>query len=419
MRLRLGSACAHGQWFKLMVSAARLACASMINEKLPMQHHDVLITIDIGKDQQHRNTNLHLPKRTIIMNASNAFRSSLMHQFIAQAKAQSRPPLALLSVISGDDDQLTLSGLVPPHPSMGSIGTGISSIHTSSLNSSVTCNVRRRHTDSEITRSQSGRISLNSSKNFSAIPQPDFHAEEYTQDEESSSDASVAISEQFQNLLQTRRTRGRLEPLAILPPLYESQQDFFVAALDRAVKCGYQAPNHKRTEPFVFKRMISPSKTTQRLAEISYHVNLRKQLSKEGMDLETATVLAENKQAKWSKIPAFLVTTVREESYQYDPDAENLDEYSELPYKAPATELELENYAAASAAVQNVLLSLHSEKIATKWATGPVIKTPAFRELIEADPRDRVVALVMVGGHGPADPRPRRRKNRHESLEDI
>ena len=54
-------------------------------------------------------------------------------------------------------------------------------------------------------------------------------------------------------------------------------------------------------------------------------------------------------------------------------------------------------YAAACAAVQNVLLSLHAEHIASKWATGPVIETPAFRELINADPTDRIVALIMIG----------------------
>ena len=48
--------------------------------------------------------------------------------------------------------------------------------------------------------------------------------------------------------------------------------------------------------------------------------------------------------------------------------------------------------------MQNVLLSLHAEGIGSKWATGPVIHTPAFRELVHAQPSDRVAALIMVGG---------------------
>ncbi len=50
------------------------------------------------------------------------------------------------------------------------------------------------------------------------------------------------------------------------------------------------------------------------------------------------------------------------------------------------------------AAVQNVLLSLHAEGIGSKWATGPVVRTPAFRQLVQAAPTDRVAALIMVGG---------------------
>lgn len=58
----------------------------------------------------------------------------------------------------------------------------------------------------------------------------------------------------------------------------------------------------------------------------------------------------------------------------------------------------LSQYAAACAAIQNVLLSLHAEGIGSKWATGPVILTPAFRNLIDASPTDRIAGLIMVGG---------------------
>lgn len=54
-------------------------------------------------------------------------------------------------------------------------------------------------------------------------------------------------------------------------------------------------------------------------------------------------------------------------------------------------------YASTCAAIQNILLSLHAEQIASKWATGPVVQTPAFRHLVGATPCDRIVALIMVG----------------------
>ena len=57
-----------------------------------------------------------------------------------------------------------------------------------------------------------------------------------------------------------------------------------------------------------------------------------------------------------------------------------------------------EQYASACAAIQNVLLSLHAEGIGSKWATGPVIQTLAFRKLVDAAPTDRIAGLIMVGG---------------------
>ena len=44
------------------------------------------------------------------------------------------------------------------------------------------------------------------------------------------------------------------------------------------------------------------------------------------------------------------------------------------------------------------MLSLHANGIATKWATGPVVQTPAFRQLVHAEPSDRIAGLIMIGG---------------------
>lgn len=72
--------------------------------------------------------------------------------------------------------------------------------------------------------------------------------------------------------------------------------------------------------------------------------------------------------------------------------------YEPMPIIPLDAEREMEDYASTCAAVQNVLLSLHAEKIASKWATGPVIRTRAFRELVGAiHPDDRIVALIMIG----------------------
>jgi len=168
--------------------------------------------------------------------------------------------------------------------------------------------------------------------------------------------------------------------------MYESEQDYFIDALERAVKCG-QATT--RTDPFTFKRLIAPSQATERLAEIAYQVDLRhKQPGKSSKS-------AERKRDKYSQIPAFLVTTVSEDSL--DTDLESVsDEYDLLPYTPPSEEA-LDDYAKTCAAVQNVLLSLRSENINAKWTNGPLLRTPAFRKLIRAESNDRVVGLILVG----------------------
>ena len=94
--------------------------------------------------------------------------------------------------------------------------------------------------------------------------------------------------------------------------------------LERAVLCGCQAPNHKRTEPFSFERMIALSPAREPLADIFYHVTLCKQQQKQKnnnnnnksmqqQDLVTLKEMeqtAQRKRDKWSQTPAFLVTVV-------------------------------------------------------------------------------------------------------------
>jgi hypothetical protein len=66
------------------------------------------------------------------------------------------------------------------------------------------------------------------------------------------------------------------------------------------------------------------------------------------------------------------------------------------------------------------LLSLHAEDIGTKWATGPVTKTRAFRELVGAKATDRVVSMTMVGYQGQRRPRePIRRRATDDLVQDL
>jgi len=318
------------------------------------------------------------------MNAG--FRSHIMENFLAQARNQSRPPLALLGLFS-DDEQRNLyipqqMASQPRQPRY--VETNLSSIQSSVRTQS---NVRRRHTDSEIFRSS--RTSNSLANQASSLDLSSVKVDPAHQDPDSlvsSASGRIELSREFQNMLQTRKPSKRFVPFNGLPPMYESEQDYFIDALERAVKCG-QATT--RTDPFTFKRLIAPSQATERLAEIAYQVDLRhKQPGK-------STKSAERKRDKYSQIPAFLVTTVSEDSL--DTDLESVsDEYDLLPYTPPSEEA-LDDYAKTCAAVQNVLLSLRSENINAKWTNGPLLRTPAFRKLIRAESNDRVVGLILVG----------------------
>lgn len=245
--------------------------------------------------------------------------------------------------------------------------------------------------------------------------------------------STSSLSQVFQNLIRTRRTAGKFHPFpsqmnvsttTSIPTTDMSDKSlnvnfhsYWEGALERAVIAGCSAPNHKKTEPFRFIRIIGPSSTHDQLSNIAYNVSLRKlqqqqQHAKNVMSYEEIQLKAQHKRDRWHQIPAYLVTLVNSSkslnnSSEID-RGNNLDEtlnddddndiYIPLPYQPPLTEIELEDYAAACAAVQNCLLSLHSENLATKWATGSIIKTNAFRQLIHAQPNDRVVALIMIGG---------------------
>ncbi|KAG7368051.1 nitroreductase family protein [Nitzschia inconspicua] len=206
--------------------------------------------------------------------------------------------------------------------------------------------------------------------------------------------SSNDLPKQFYSLLLSRRTAAK--PLVFStssdsPDLLGLERKHLCEALDRAVRAAQMAPNHKRTEPFTFTRFWSGSRTAETLADICYQVTLR----------QKSEPVARKKREKWSRIPAFLVATVHENQQpllQVDEYDDDDSVYVPLEYTPPMTNRQLEDYASACAGIQNVLLSLHAESIATKWATGPIITTLAFRRLVNAEPTDRIVGLIMVGG---------------------
>ena len=143
----------------------------------------------------------------------------------------------------------------------------------------------------------------------------------------------------FQSLLKNRRTATHWKA----PILHEESSSSAAGeqklrmALDRAVACAQMAPNHKRTEPFSFKRFLMGSKAATDLANISYNVTLRKSGSEPN---------AQAKRQKWLAIPGFLVMLVHENQSSNERRSvlcETDDDYALLPYSPPETERQLED----------------------------------------------------------------------------
>lgn len=178
-------------------------------------------------------------------------------------------------------------------------------------------------------------------------------------------------------------------------------------AIDRAVKMAqttdassYQLDrNGEREHPFTFHKLFTSSRMGRRLIDICFKVT------------KTSTnddSLARTERETWSKVPAVLVAIVHNNQREatnankkndHDDDGDFL--YKALDYSPPNNEEQLEDYASACAATQRVIHSLDGDGFDTKWVTGSVIKTPAFRSLVKAKSTDRVAALLMVHNEEP------------------
>ena len=339
------------------------------------------------------------------MNASSPFRSQLMQQFAANARNQSRPPLALaLSGIGGGRQKTTSTGY---HDSSSSLASSQRPPALSTIASSCKGN------------SLTNRSSLlQQHRSFSATTTTSTEAADSSSAVDASSDTTSnrhhhsSHAQKFQQLISSRRTVSNFIPSSLL----QTDRQFIHDAITRGVQCAVTAPNHKITEPTTFHRILNPSTASDRLLDIAFETALHRLLEKKLSGEEACRSEATRKREKWDKIPAFVVAIVsgmNDQTTTSDPE-----HHKELPYVPPASIQQLEDYASACASVQNLLLSLHSEGLGSKWATGPVIRTSAFRELVDCESDDMIVGLIMIGWPKRL-PKLRRRRDIDEVLIDV
>ena len=135
--------------------------------------------------------------------------------------------------------------------------------------------------------------------------------------------------------------------------------------LDEAIDAATWAPNHHVTEPWHF--YVVGSETKERCLDLCSDIVRAKKGDK----------ASAFKRQSWSEKPGWLVVTCKRSQ-------------DEL--------LQLENYAACCAAVQNLLLYLWKAGVGSKWTSGDITRDPRFLKIIGIDEAESfVVGLIWYG----------------------
>ena len=143
-----------------------------------------------------------------------------------------------------------------------------------------------------------------------------------------------------------------------------------------AIEAATWAPNHHVTEPWHFYRLGE--------ATVSRCLDLCREIvtAKKGADA------GEFKRRSWSEKPGWLVVTCRQSE-------------DEL--------LQREDYAACSAAVQNLMLYLWKAGVGSKWTTGDITRDPRFFEIVGIDAETEFVVGLIWYGYPKVTPEQKRR----------
>jgi len=158
--------------------------------------------------------------------------------------------------------------------------------------------------------------------------------------------------------LRTRRSIGRLGG------------DVTDAELRQLVEAGLWAPNHRLTDPFRFValRGAARERLGRAWAEVAASFDPSPGVTREAF--------VEKEARKPLRAPLLLAVGVRTDE---------------------RLEVAEEDFAAASAAIQNVLLAAHALGLGAIWRTGGMVASPAIREHLGFAPTDRIAGIVYVG----------------------
>ncbi len=144
----------------------------------------------------------------------------------------------------------------------------------------------------------------------------------------------------------------------------------------QAIELACWAPNHRKTEPWRFS-VLGPE-TQRQVIDLNASVIAAKK----------GTEAADTMRSKWSVIPGWIMVSC---------------------VKSADAFLAEEDYAATCCAVQNLMLSLWSNGIGTKWSTGDITRHEDFLRLAGINPeKERSVGLIWYGRPESVPPQSRR-----------
>lgn len=137
------------------------------------------------------------------------------------------------------------------------------------------------------------------------------------------------------------------------------------ALLHEAIESAVWAPNHHVTEPWHF--YLLGDTTKERCLDLCHDIVFAKK-SKDAADF---------KRDSWSEKPGWLVVSCR---------------------RSEDDLMQQEDYAATSAAIQNLMLYLWKAGVGCKWTTGPITRDPRFLDIVGIDDdKEFVVGLIWYG----------------------
>ena len=155
--------------------------------------------------------------------------------------------------------------------------------------------------------------------------------------------------------------------------------------VNEAIEVAIWAPNHHVTEPWHFYRL--GEETKQQCLDLCGDIVTAKKGDK----------AAEFKRRSWSEKPNWMVVTCKRSSNEA---------------------LQLEDYAACCAAVQNLTLYLWKAGIGSKWTSGDIIRDPRFFEIVGINADEEFVVGLIWYGYPKMTPM-QSRKNREDVSTDC